>query len=188
VSRGNREMTIPGFTAESALYNNSEHKRILGTPPPAVMSWAIQPARTFVREPEKDGQGQFGVEVGGPAPAMGGCWYGNWCGPGCGSGNPIDNLDECCMAHDLCYDARGIGACSCDLELVGCALPKQFEVWRPLKSIAAGHIVGLFTAKVTSGACPSERGTGGTGGGPGFGAGPRGSGAGGVTEPPIHQK
>jgi hypothetical protein len=57
-------MTIPGFTAESALYNNSEHKRILGTPPPAVMSWAIQPARTFVREPEKDGQGQFGVEVG----------------------------------------------------------------------------------------------------------------------------
>ena len=182
MGRGKREMRIPGFTAEASIYNTSnsyyaaygafagnalasEHNRVIGTPLPAVVSSAIQPARIFARQPELDGQGQFGVEVGGPAqPATGGCWYGNWCGPGCGSGTPIDNLDACCMAHDMCYSARGFGACSCDLDLVGCAFPKQFEFWRPLKAIAAGTIVGLFTGRLSSGVCLPERETGGGGG------------------------
>jgi len=95
------------------------------------------------------------------------CWYGHWCGPFCGSGDPIDDLDECCRAHDGCYDARGWGACSCDAELVACAFPKQFEfVWpfgNPGKAAAAATAVTLFTGKITSGAC-SELG-GETGGG-----------------------
>ncbi|KAL6736696.1 hypothetical protein Aduo_007018 [Ancylostoma duodenale] len=30
--------------------------------------------------------------------------YGCWCGVG-GSHEPIDEIDECCMHHDKCYDA-----------------------------------------------------------------------------------
>jgi RHS repeat-associated protein len=33
-------------------------------------------------------------------------WYGNWCGPTIGSPPPpVDALDRCCQAHDLCYAA-----------------------------------------------------------------------------------
>jgi RHS repeat-associated protein len=39
--------------------------------------------------------------------------YGNWCGPGPFTKRgkrkpPIDDLDECCMAHDKCYEAVGL--------------------------------------------------------------------------------
>lgn len=43
--------------------------------------------------------------------------YGNWCGPGYGSGEPVDDLDRACMEHDHCYDRRGWGDCSCNREL-----------------------------------------------------------------------
>lgn len=43
--------------------------------------------------------------------------YGNWCGPGYGSGTPIDLLDMGCQSHDACYGERGYHKCSCDLEL-----------------------------------------------------------------------
>lgn len=44
--------------------------------------------------------------------------YGNWCGPGYGSGTPVDILDTACMVHDKCYDSKGYFACSCDRELI----------------------------------------------------------------------
>ncbi|EDO43503.1 predicted protein, partial [Nematostella vectensis] len=28
--------------------------------------------------------------------------YGNWCGRG-GGGTPVDGVDRCCRAHDLCW-------------------------------------------------------------------------------------
>lgn len=43
--------------------------------------------------------------------------YGNWCGPGYGSGTPIDLLDIGCRSHDWCYGKRGYYKCSCDQEL-----------------------------------------------------------------------
>ena len=54
------------------------------------------------------------------------CVYGNWCGPGCsGPGAPIDDVDSCCRAHDLCYTARGYSSCSCDRELLRCLEGKR---------------------------------------------------------------
>lgn len=35
--------------------------------------------------------------------------YGNYCGPGhTGPGAPVDDLDDCCMAHDTCYEDNSI--------------------------------------------------------------------------------
>jgi hypothetical protein len=54
--------------------------------------------------------------------------YGNWCGKG-GSGKTMDKLDECCKAHDECYDkqlcdvaeSRCMPACDkCDDAAVAC--------------------------------------------------------------------
>ncbi len=36
-------------------------------------------------------------------------WYGNYCGPGSGTGAPIDELDKACQQHDKCYGAQGVG-------------------------------------------------------------------------------
>ncbi|WP_414473808.1 phospholipase A2 family protein [Microvirga sp. M2] len=47
-----------------------------------------------------------------PAPSL---FHGNWCGLGdMNRRKPIDALDAACRAHDLCYERRGRGACSCD--------------------------------------------------------------------------
>lgn len=54
------------------------------------------------------------------------CVYGKWCGPGCsGPGAPIDDVDACCQAHDLCYGRRGYSSCSCDRDLLNCIAPKR---------------------------------------------------------------
>lgn len=54
------------------------------------------------------------------------CLYGNWCGPLCsGPGAPIDDVDQCCQAHDQCYANRGYGACSCNWKLMACVGPKR---------------------------------------------------------------
>jgi hypothetical protein len=44
-------------------------------------------------------------------------YYGKWCGPGYGSGKPIDLLDLMCKAHDNCYD-QGTNHCKCDRIMV----------------------------------------------------------------------
>lgn len=54
------------------------------------------------------------------------CFHGNWCGPGCGNGKPIDAVDQCCKTHDECYDDRGYWNCNCDRELVACIKNQPF--------------------------------------------------------------
>lgn len=44
--------------------------------------------------------------------------WGNWCGPGHGSGSAVDVLDSICRTHDKCYGSRGYFACSCDRAIV----------------------------------------------------------------------
>ena len=44
--------------------------------------------------------------------------YGNWCGPGHGSGTPIDAIDAACKRHDQCYDRKGYFDCQCDAKLI----------------------------------------------------------------------
>lgn len=47
-----------------------------------------------------------------------------WCGQNCGSGIPVNPLDECCKQHDICYGNNPSGypaRCSCDLDLINCA-------------------------------------------------------------------
>lgn len=52
------------------------------------------------------------------------CIHGNWCGPGCsGPDSPVDAVDSCCKAHDLCYDSLGYSSCSCDRRLKKCLKP-----------------------------------------------------------------
>ncbi|MCG3089894.1 phospholipase [Sporosarcina cyprini] len=42
----------------------------------------------------------------------------NWCGPGCsGPGEPVNNVDAACKAHDLCYQSGG-RRCVCDREFL----------------------------------------------------------------------
>lgn len=43
-----------------------------------------------------------------------------WCGPGCsGPGEPINDVDACCMRHDLCL-GHGNHPCDCDEQLIEC--------------------------------------------------------------------
>ena len=44
--------------------------------------------------------------------------YGNWCGPGHGSGEPVDDVDLACMKHDKCWQREGILNCGCDAQLI----------------------------------------------------------------------
>ncbi len=44
--------------------------------------------------------------------------YGNWCGPGHGSGRAIDAVDGACKTHDECYERRGYLDCDCDRNLL----------------------------------------------------------------------
>ncbi|MFE8704012.1 Parvovirus coat protein VP1-like protein [Cytobacillus sp. FJAT-54145] len=43
-----------------------------------------------------------------------------WCGPGCsGPGAPTNDVDACCMAHDMCYRRFGPSG-YCDQRFMNC--------------------------------------------------------------------
>jgi len=130
---------VPGFTAEVALGIRSprpftEWSRVQSQPEGAfrILSAEIPSTPAGVV-----GKPSTGVTVPGLVTEFGECRtpgcdicggnllegkgipvYGNWCGPGHGSGPPIDPVDAACKAHDECYSERGYLDCSCDRELV----------------------------------------------------------------------
>lgn len=87
--------------------------------------------------------------------------YGNWCGPGYGSGTPIDILDTGCKNHDNCYANVGYHKCSCDKtflkyvqknysKMTGAsqkAMAKVIETWLKIKSTHYSTNGGNFTCK-----------------------------------------
>lgn len=69
--------------------------------------------------------------------------YGNWCGPGHGSGTPIDTLDAICKEHDLCYQQCGYFNCGCDEQLI-LAISQQEHKMKPKERIVALAIATYF--------------------------------------------
>jgi hypothetical protein len=192
-------MTMPGFTAEAALYRTAQVYRVgavwsgeaggqVGLAQVRAQQCTPFCAPACTADPASPtGFSRFCIDsackqVRHPCPRLprippaDDCWYGHWCGLRCGRGDPIDNLDECCRTHDRCYAAHEGAPCSCDWDLVKCAFPKQIEWWKPKKALAAKSIVELFTrliaAKAAVGECGGEE-IGGGGGGAGGGSPPR---------------
>lgn len=102
-------MATPGFTAESSLRKASRHYVRLRSGPAA----AFEPlGLAQLHGPGGASRVQRvlpdGIE-----------YYGNWCGPLHGSGQPIDAVDRACCLHDQCYADRGYLDCSCDRDLIG---------------------------------------------------------------------
>ena len=89
-------------------------------------------------------------------------FYGNWCGPGLTGGNvgtydavigrgvvlvpPIDELDGCCMLHDICYsECRSNNKCEttdqsacfrkCDRKLASCSTISSTDYWTFRRSL-----------------------------------------------------
>jgi len=72
------------------------------------------------------------------------CIYGRYCGPCNGPGDPIDDLDACCQAHDICLATLGdwtdpykYKQCQCALCLCGLAANCH---WRVGCNIARSYI------------------------------------------------
>lgn len=69
--------------------------------------------------------------------------YGNWCGPGHGSGEPIDTLDAICQEHDHCYQINGYFSCCCDHQLIH-AIEMHQDQMKPKERIAALAMATYF--------------------------------------------
>ena len=142
---------IPGFSAEVSLYNTSGryYATIAGYPTATGIYLAYVDQGCFNSCYNNCNQACFGLSGRArgeclreckqveqecriqctrpdppPPPPPPECWWGHWCGPGCGGGAPQDDVDTCCKVHDECYDARGYFACSCDRALMDCVWPK----------------------------------------------------------------
>lgn len=75
-------------------------------------------------------------------------FHGNWCGAGdANRASPVDALDSACRTHDLCYERRGRGSCSCDRALLKAtaALVKNPRIEEAIRSKAA-TVNSLFSA------------------------------------------
>jgi hypothetical protein len=129
-------VNMPGFTAEASLYQKNGRYYRIGTRYEQVGNGEMLPQRVNLRNfglvpaprTSEEFLDSFGFGETYPvrpgSSETDGCWYGNWCGPLCGGGDPVDDLDSCCKAHDECYAQNGYLNCSCDWDLANCAADK----------------------------------------------------------------
>ena len=182
-------MLMPGFSAELSLFCTGPYNNLRGpvrqhardTIEPAYVDPACfdscynncnqgcfgligMPRSACLRDCKQTEQAcRATCTVAGPPPVPpsppGNCLYGNWCGPGCGSGPVLDVLDSCCHDHDICYDLRGWGACSCDREFINCVFPIGYG---PTALTAMGGVArvfgAIFTGKLLLNGCPPDSG------------------------------
>lgn len=73
-----------------------------------------------------------------------------WCGAGCGSGTPVNELDSCCKKHDSCYGKYSSypNRCECDMKLIICA--------KKTDNAGTSRIINAFKAKMLVKNCPSQ--------------------------------
>ena len=79
--------------------------------------------------------------------------YGNYCGPGYGSGFPLDVLDAQCQKHDDCYGGteapEGYHSCYCDWELVD-DVRSVLSSLDVDQTVTAYAIIGYFERKASN--------------------------------------
>lgn len=76
--------------------------------------------------------------------------YGNWCGPGYGSGTPIDLLDKGCKNHDMCYSNVGYHKCSCDKTFLNYVKNNYAKMTGASQKSMAKVIQGWLTIKTSN--------------------------------------
>ncbi|WP_348029845.1 phospholipase [Aciduricibacillus chroicocephali] len=79
-----------------------------------------------------------------------------WCGPNCsGPGAPINDVDNCCMKHDLCLLEGKHSRYECDLMFMECLEPKVN--YHTLKGRQAGLMYRFFKLKTSFNQRPPRR-------------------------------
>lgn len=147
-------MKAPGFTARASLYYSTNYYARAGSggfsrsghgvsPQQAVPGWLGWPL------PVALGGAAFVDFLLWPRNWADRCVYGNWCGPWCGRGDPIDGVDACCREHDACCMSpdRGRGNptdCSCAREFLNCLAP--FRNLGTPRGRAASYMWLVFSA------------------------------------------
>ncbi|HVE77696.1 MAG TPA: phospholipase A2 family protein [Gemmatimonadaceae bacterium] len=149
-------MRLPGFTADVAIAGSYGYGGgVLLAPRASVRPAYRIPSHALASLPRMAASPGVAALPGvAGVPTIQGlpCMYGRWCGPGCsGPGEPVDNLDRCCLAHDRCYETRGYFACSCDNTFLGCVAPIR-NVWT-YRGRWAITIWTAFASKVAGGLC-----------------------------------
>jgi hypothetical protein len=76
--------------------------------------------------------------------------YGEWCGPGNPQDNenpkPVDELDEACMVHDICYKNQGYDNCNCDISFINNIL-REIYFWGNIQKYWGIEFVETFSSR-----------------------------------------
>ncbi|MDX8345820.1 hypothetical protein [Rossellomorea sp. YZS02] len=78
--------------------------------------------------------------------------YGNWCGPGHGSGSPIDYLDNACRQHDYGYQKYGYYDCDTDAKLIF-QINQDYKKMGVKEKIYANAVKAYFSAQMKVRGC-----------------------------------
>lgn len=79
-------------------------------------------------------------------------YHGNWCGPGYGSGMPVDYLDRACQWHDFCYQDFGYWNCVCDQGFID-RIDRDYHLMGAIEQQKAMGAVTAFSALMVAHGC-----------------------------------